>query len=302
MNILFVQVDAFTSELFRGNPAGVCPLDSWLPEEIMQSIATENNLAETAFFVPVSEGTSPTDTDAVPNPASAGDPEAAVPWYEIRWFTPEMEVDLCGHATLASGYVVLTHLNPDAQQVKFLSRSGPLIVERRKDPAGSKKGGDSGLFSMLFPSRPGAPYGGPSYNDLEDIIAALGGEKRPMETYKARDYMLVYSSEEEVRALRPDFAALEKTGTFGVIATAPGNSCDFVSRFFAPGAGIPEDPVTGSAHCTLVPYWSERLEKKELSARQISARGGEILCEDLEGTVRLTGRAVLFLDGIIHLP
>ncbi len=251
------QVDAFTSRLFGGNPAAVCPLDRWLDDATLQAIAAENNLAETAFFVPGNGR------------------------YHLRWMTPEVEVDLCGHATLAAAFVILNYLTPDRDQVAFDTQSGELIVRRHGN-----------RLAMDFPSRPPLPV----IVD-EKLRRALGAE--PKEILAARDYCVVYETEEQVRALAPDMALLAKVDRFAVIVTAPGNDCDFVSRFFAPAQGIPEDPVTGSAHCTLIPYWSRRLGKKMLQARQVSRRGGELACEDRGERVSLAGEAVLYLKGEI---
>jgi PhzF family phenazine biosynthesis protein len=254
------QVDAFTSELFRGNPAAVVPLQAWPSDAVLQAIATENNLSETAFFV------------------REGDD------YRLRWFTPEIEVDLCGHATLASAFVVFTALEPLRQSVTFHTRSGPLTVAR-----------DGTRLSMDLPARPPEPCEAP-----EALVRGLG--RAPLATLRARDHLAVFEREEEVLAVRPDFAALATLDSLGVIVTAPGSDgVDFVSRFFAPNAGVPEDPVTGSAHCTLVPYWSARLGRRRLRARQVSRRGGELACEDRGARVVLGGEAVLYLEGTIRL-
>ena len=259
MRIPIYQVDAFSARLFGGNPAAVCPLESWLPDAVMQSIAAENNLAETAFFV------------------KSGNR------YHLRWFTPAVEVDLCGHATLASAFVIMTRLAPSESVVRFDSQSGELAVTR-----------DGDRYSLDFPSRP------PVACEVHPKLAvALGGH--PAEIMAARDYLVAYESEEEVEALTPDFAALAQVDRFAVIATAPGKHSDFVSRFFAPAQGIPEDPVTGSSHCTLTPYWAKRLGKSQLHAFQISPRRGELWCEDLGARVQITGQAVCFLEGTILL-
>jgi len=256
--IPYFEVDAFTSERFRGNPAGVCPLAKWLDDALMQKIAAENNLSETAFFVPRGSD------------------------YELRWFTPTIEVDLCGHATLAAAFVVFSELNFRGDSVRFHSQSGPLAVSRSTD-----------ILTLDFPSRPASPCATP-----KALIDGLGA--KPIEVSKARDYFAVFASAREVSALQPDFGLL---GTLDekVIVTAPGDDCDFVSRFFAPTMGINEDPVTGSAHCTLVPYWAQRLGKKKLHARQVSKRGGELYCEDADGRVRIGGKAVLYLRGEIEV-
>ena len=253
------QVDAFASRLFTGNPAAVCPLEKWLPDEQMQAIAAENNLAETAFFVRNGEG------------------------YHLRWFTPVVEIDLCGHATLASAFVIFNELTPTAESVQFSTKSGTLVVKR-----------DGELLSLDFPAFP--PQECPVNPGL---IAALGG--KPGKVLAARDYLVVYGTEAELRNVAPDMDALRKADRFGVIATAPGKDVDFVSRFFAPAQGIPEDPVTGSAHCTLIPYWSKRLGKTKLHAYQASPRGGELWCEDRGERVTISGKAVQFLEGTICL-
>ncbi len=280
MRISYYQIDAFTGEVFRGNPAGVCPLESWLPDDTMQNIAFENNLSETAFFVP------------------RPDRATEVLEYDLRWFTPTVEVDLCGHATLASGYLVLNHLAPGEREVRFHTASGILSVEQGPKNAPSTAGRDTGaagLLYMVLPARPGK-----SVEPPRGLADALGSE--PLEAYAARDYLLIYPSAEEVMRISPDMAALKRIEGFGVIVTAPGADCDFVSRFFAPGQGIDEDPVTGSAHSTLLPYWSKRLGKRELFAKQVSRRGGELFCSDLGEQVRLGGAAALYLEGTILLP
>ncbi len=263
MRVPIFQVDAFTDRLFSGNPAAVCPLETWPPDASLQAIAAENNLAETAFFVREGAG-------------GAAD-------YLLRWFTPAVEVDLCGHATLAAAYVIFRALEPQRTEVRFRTlKAGTLAVKRTGD----------GL-EMDFPARPAVAVTAPP-----GLIEALGGS--PREVLRARDHLVVYATAAEVAALAPDFAALTKVDCWGAIATAPGaDGVDFVSRFFAPAQGVPEDPVTGSAHCTLVPYWAKRLGKTRLSARQISRRGGALACT-LDGErVRLGGTAVLYLEGAI---
>ncbi len=253
------QVDAFASRVFSGNPAAVCPLEQWLPDEQMQAIAGENNLSETAFFVRDGDG------------------------FRLRWFTPNVEIDLCGHATLASAFIIFNELDPSANSVRFETKSGTLVVTRAGD-----------LLSLDFPARP------PAACDVDpQLLPALGG--RPQTILAARDYLAIYGSEEEVRGLRPDMQMLAKVNRFAVIVTAPGKEFDFVSRFFAPAKGVPEDPVTGSAHCTLIPYWSNRLGKKQLHAYQASTRGGELWCEDRGERVSMSGKAVQFLQGTICL-
>ena len=259
MKLSLYQVDAFTSRVFGGNPAAVVPLSSWLDDATLQAIAAENNLSETAFFV-----------------GGSGR-------YAIRWLTPQTEVDLCGHATLASAFVIFTRLEPDLSAVEFSSKSGTLRVTRAGD-----------LFALDFPARPARQV------DLTGALqAALGA--RPKEVWAARDLMAVYETEDEVRELKPDLPLLSAFDSFAVLVTAPGREADFVSRFFAPRQGIPEDPVTGSAHCTLVPYWAKRLGKTKLHARQVSGRGGELFCEDKGDRVSIAGRAVLYLEGTVEI-
>lgn len=259
MRIPLYQVDAFTSTLFQGNPAAVCPLEEWLEDQQMQAIAAENNLSETAFLV------------------LRGD------HYDLRWFTPVTEVDLCGHATLASAYVVFQFLNTSLTTVDFSTKSGMLTVER-----------DGPLLSMNFPSRPASSCPIP-----DNLAHALGAQ--PQEVLLARDYLVMYDSEDTILSLCPDMEQLLKLDCLGIIVTAQGKDVDFVSRFFAPKAGVPEDPVTGSAHCTLIPYWSEKLNKKMLHALQVSRRGGELFCEDLDDRVKISGHAVTYLEGFIWL-
>jgi PhzF family phenazine biosynthesis protein len=261
MQIPLYQVDAFASGLFRGNPAAVCPLERWLPDDTLQSIAAENNLSETAFYVPNGEG------------------------YRLRWFTPGVEVDLCGHATLATAHVILEiRRETTSSHVAFQSKSGKLEVER-----------SGNLYALDFPARPPEECAiDPALNDALGI--------RPKLVLGARDYLCVFESEDEVRALAPNLEKLAAIDRFAFIVTAPGKDCDFVSRFFAPAKGVPEDPVTGSAHCTLVPYWSKRLGKRKLHARQISKRGGELWCEDRGDRVKIAGQAVQYLEGHTTIP
>lgn len=258
MKIPYYQVDAFAGSVFSGNPAGVCLLDEWPEDALLQSIAAENNLSETAFLVKSGEG------------------------YDLKWFTPEMEVDLCGHATLASAFVVLAYVDPSSDRVCFNSNSGLLMVVRADD-----------LLAMDFPARRAERCRTP-----ELLAKALG--RRPAETLSSvRDFLAVFETEVQVRELAPDMKELCKLDHLGIIVTAPGARCDFVSRFFAPRAGVPEDPVTGSAHSTLVPYWSERLKKSVLRAFQVSKRGGELFCEDRGARVQIAGKAVMYLQGTI---
>jgi PhzF family phenazine biosynthesis protein len=260
MKLQIFQIDAFASRPFAGNPAAIVPLDAWLPDDVMQAIAMENNLAETAFFIPNEKG------------------------YDLRWFTPAIEMDLCGHATLASGFLLFEILGTDQNILRFQTRSGELTVEKI-----------DGRFVLDFPSRPGVPAEAPA-----GLIEALGG-KQPKEVLKSRDFMLVYESEADVLAIKPNFEALARVDSHGVIVTAKGDDADFVSRFFAPEMGVPEDPVTGSAHCTLIPYWAEKLGKNELFAKQVSWRGGELFCELVGDRVKIGGDAVLYLKGEIYV-
>ncbi len=267
MRIPLWQVDAFTDRVFSGNPAAVCLLDAWLPDETLAAIAAENNLAETAFLVKEPAG------------------------WRIRWFTPAVEVDLCGHATLAAGHVFFSRVDPGARAVTFASQSGPLTVARE----------DDGRLALTFPRR--APKRCPVPPALAQ---ALG--RQPLETLAARDLLAVLASEADLRALALDGAALAAIAELphlGLIVTAPASTpgLDFVSRFFAPKVGVPEDPVTGSAHCTLTPYWAKRLGKPRLEAAQLSKRGGRLTCEDRPETetVGVSGRAVEYLEGTIEV-
>jgi PhzF family phenazine biosynthesis protein len=261
MKIPFYQVDAFSRKIFGGNPAAVCILESWLDTEVMQSIAAENNLSETAFLVPKLRGR-----------------------YEVRWFTPSVEVDLCGHATLASAFVIFSFVDNILTSVDFETASGLLSVTRSGD-----------LLSMNFPARLPEPA------EKSPVISqALGAE--PLEVLKSRDLLAVFQDESTIRDMNPDFEKLKQIrDTFAVIVTAQGEKSDFVSRFFAPNAGVSEDPVTGSAHCTLIPYWAERLKKNQLHAFQLSRRGGELFCENAGDRVRISGRAVLYAKGELYL-
>jgi predicted PhzF superfamily epimerase YddE/YHI9 len=259
MKLRMYQVDAFASRAFAGNPAAVCPLETWLDDEVLQSIAQENNLSETAFFVPVEDA------------------------YHIRWFTPVTEVDLCGHATLASGYIVLDHIDPSRDKVIFDSRSGPLSVVRQGD-----------LLTLDFPSRPPELCDAP-----RELLDGLGRE--PLEVLDSEDYFCVFPSDYDIRELDPDMGKLGNLGLRGVIVTSKGQEADFVSRFFAPRYGIDEDPATGSSHCALTPYWAEKLGKKRLHAYQLSRRGGEFFCEDLGDRVHISGRAILYMEGWIYI-
>ncbi len=259
--IKIFQADAFSGRLFSGNPAGVVPLEEWLDEEIMQRIAMENNLAETAFFVPHGDG------------------------YHIRWFTPEVEVDLCGHATLATAHVIFSHLGYIGSEIKFSSRSGPLRVFR-----------EGKRYVLDFPADEFDPAEMP-----DGMQEALGG-KDPMFCYMGKtDYMVVYEKQSDIEQMKPDFAKLAKFKARGIIVTAPGEWVDFVSRFFAPQVGVNEDPVTGSAHTTLIPYWSRQLAKTELTARQLSRRGGDVFCRNRGSRVEIAGEATTYLEGELWL-
>jgi predicted PhzF superfamily epimerase YddE/YHI9 len=252
------QVDAFSDRRFAGNPAAVCPLQSWPEDQTMQAIAAENNLAETAFFVPDGDG------------------------YYLRWFTPTNEVELCGHATLATAFVLFECLGFIGDAIEFGTLSGTLTVRRK-----------GGLLELDFPAIPGKPIAPPKV--LTDGLGQM-----PQESFLASNYMAVFESQAEIAALAPNMTALAELHPAGIIATAPGEDMDFVSRFFAPSHGIPEDSVTGSAHCTLIPYWSMRLEKTTMVARQISDRGGVLYCEARGKRVGIGGRAVLYLEGTIR--
>ena len=259
MKLPLFQIDAFTNHLFGGNPAAVVLLESWLPDKVLAAIAAENNLAETAFVIP--------GTNEIP----------------LRWFTPTVEVDLCGHATLAAAYVLFQHFTPSANQLTFATRSGNLVVTR-----------DADRLTLDFPARPGV-----SVEVSEQLVSALG--VRPREVFLARDLLAILDCESEVKNLQPDFARIAALDAFAIIVSAPGETVDFVSRFFAPGAGIPEDPVTGSAHCTLVPYWATRLGKSSLTAKQLSARGGDLGCSLSGDRVLISGSAVEYLRGEIDV-
>jgi predicted PhzF superfamily epimerase YddE/YHI9 len=255
------QVDAFTNHLFGGNPAAVCPLNEWLPDHILQSIAAENNLPETAFFITKDDG------------------------FELRWFTPNFEIDLAGHPTLATAHVIFCHLKYPKNEIHFDTRlAGQVSVLRQGD-----------WLTLNFPSWLSTAQDIPEHG-----VSGLGG-LRPNECYAKRDYMFVYLREEDVRNAKPDFSILSKLDKF-VCITAPGNECDFVSRFFCPGDGMSEDPVTGSAHSMLIPYWAKRLGKTKMLARQISERGGELKCEYLGERVFISGQAKTYMQGKIFLP
>lgn len=261
MKLPIFQVDAFAGNVFQGNPAAVCPLEAWIDDAKMQAIAAENNLAETAFFA--KEGSH----------------------YRLRWFTPTCEVDLCGHATLASAYVYLNKLEPSQESIQFDTRSGWLSVRREGE-----------LLALDLPALP--PWKAPAIPpEMREGI-----DPAPNELWQVKNnYFAIYENEDQVRGARPIFASLEKLHPFGVCITAPGKNSDFVSRYFAPSYGIPEDPVTGSTHCSLTPYWSQRLGKAKLHALQLSRRGGELWCEVAGERVIVKGKAVLYLEGAISV-
>lgn len=259
MKLTLYQVDAFANHIFEGNPAAVCPLDEWLPDDLMQNIAMENNLSETAFFV-----------------EQGGD-------YRLRWFTPATEVDLCGHATLASSHVIFEHLGYNQDTIRFDSNSGALQVHKEDD-----------RLVMNFPASVGESVEVPEY--LEEAIGLPA-----QELYKDTDYLYIVENENQVKNLEPDIRLLKKADVRGIIVTAPGKDVDFVSRFFAPGAGVDEDPVTGSAHTMLTPYWASRLGKEEMVARQISKRGGTVYCRMKGDRVELGGHACTVMQGEVSI-
>ena len=265
--MLYYVVDVFTDKVFSGNPAGVCLLDDWLPDESLQYIAMENNLSETAFLVKQND------------------------YYDLRWFTPAIEVDLCGHATMGSAYVLFRFVDTMAKRLEFHTQSGVLFVEQNGD-----------MLWMDFPSRPAVPV----YR-YESIGRALTIDQ--YDVLKSEDLLVVLHDEIAIRQIQPDFELLKRVKSeaempgdnFGIIITAPGKDCDFVSRFFAPNAGINEDPVTGRAHCVLIPYWSGRLGKTSMTARQLSERGGSLWCEDAGKRVKIGGKAALYMHGQISI-
>ena len=282
MTLKIYQVDAFASKLFKGNPAAVIPLKEWLSTELMQQIAMENNLSETVFYVWVAgppEINSSPDPLVIDNVVSESSNE-----YEIRWFTPEVEINLCGHATLAAAFVLFDVLKEQKDSIVFKSMSGPLFVE---------KTGNS--IRMNFPNWKPEPVD----HNPEDLSAVLG-EITIVSVHKNRDLLVELENEKAVQDCEPDFSLMKKHFD-KLIITARGEEVDFVSRFFAPAAGINEDPVTGSAHSQLIPFWSERLGKKKMMAKQLSARVGDLVCEDLGDRVLMGGDAVLYLTGEIYI-
>jgi predicted PhzF superfamily epimerase YddE/YHI9 len=260
MKLPYYHVDAFADRLFRGNPAGVCLLPSgWLPEQVMQKIASENNLSETAFVLEDEEN------------------------FGLRWFTPTIEVDLCGHATVAAAHVLFNETGYQNSIIKFQTKSGMVTVELRDK-----------ILVLDFPSRPPVKCSSPL-----GPARVLG--RKPAEIWKSRDYLFVFNDEEDILNMTPDFVSMKNWDCLGVIVTAPGEKADFVSRFFAPRAGVNEDPVTGSAHSTLIPYWAKRLNKTSLKAVQLSERGGELFCQDAGNRVKIGGKAVTYFRGEISL-
>ena len=260
MKIKIYQIDAFADKLFAGNPAAVCPLDTWLPDDVLLNIAMENNLAETAYYVKEKDG------------------------YRIRWFTPTIEVDLCGHATLATAFVLFNHEGYEGTQVTLNSRSGPLTVTK-----------DGDFLTLDFPTDKITEV------DLSPELTNPFNIK-PVQAFKGKtDYMLIFENENQVRKLSPDFRQLGAVKTRGFIVTAKGEQVEFVSRFFAPQTGIDEDPVTGSAHTTLIPYWSNVLGKTEMNAIQCSARGGKLKCKMKGDRVEISGQSKMFLTGTIFI-
>ena len=260
MKHIIYQIDAFAEKVFEGNPAAVIPLDNWLPDNVMQQIAMENNLSETVFFV-----------------HENGD-------FHIRWFTPLAEVNLCGHATLASAYVLFNLLNYAEREIRFQSRSGILTVKR-----------ENNLIVLDFPASPVTEITIP-----DEVAKAF--HLQPVACFKGRDdFMLIFENEEQVKQLKPDFQQLVLAKTRGVICTSTSENFDFVSRFFAPAVGVNEDPVTGSAHTMLIPFWSKELDKNELIAKQVSARGGVVHCKDCGDRVKIGGKAVTYLIGEITI-
>ena len=261
MALTIYQVDAFAEKLFKGNPAAVIPLNAWIDDELMQNIAMENNLSETVFFVKSNDK------------------------YEIRWFTPSVEVDICGHATLASAYVLFNHLGYSNNKIIFHShRSGELIVTRVGE-----------LFTLNFPT-----------DDITEVPISddirLCFKSTPIKVFKGKnDYLIIFSSETEIREMNPNFNNLSLIKARGVIVTAKGDQVDFVSRFFGPQSGIDEDPVTGSAHTTLIPYWKDVLGKDQMDALQVSARGGKLTCKYLGERIEISGQGSLYMIGTIFI-
>lgn len=260
MRVPLFHVDVFTAQAFRGNPAAVCFLDSWLDDQALQKVATENNLSATAFLV--ARGNS----------------------LSIRWFSPKREIRLCGHATLATAHLTFTEMSRELERVQFETRFSGTLTATKEGPVVAVD------FPAFVPER--------SSSIPNELLRALGLKRLPSEILEANDtYIAVLDNPEIVQSIRPDFALLEKLHPHAVVVTAAGNNTDFVSRYFAPSYGVPEDPVTGSAHCSLTPYWAKRLEKLHLHARQLSERGGELWCELAGERVILKGDAVVTMKG-----
>jgi PhzF family phenazine biosynthesis protein len=259
MVLKIYQVDAFAEKVFKGNPAAIIPLEDWIEDSLMQQIAMENNLSETAYIVKTDAG------------------------YHIRWFTPEYEIDLCGHATLASAYIIKNFLEPHVADIHFTTQKAGTLKASAKD----------GLYILDFPSRMPEPC------EVPDRLLTSLGISNAVEVLRSRDYFVVLPNEEAVQNVEPNYTLMSELDTIGVIVTAKGHAADAVSRCFYPGAGIPEDPVTGSAHCNIVPYWSEKLNKTKLFCRQLSARGGDLQCELVGDRVLMSGKCVLYMEGEI---
>ena len=261
MKLMIYQIDAFAEKVFRGNPAAVIPLEDWIDEKLMQDIAMENNLSETAFFVKTDNG------------------------FHLRWFTPEYEIDLCGHATLATAYVIKNFIEPHLAEIHFTTEKAGVLKVSASD----------GIYTLDFPSRMPEPCEWP-----DQLLKSLG-ISTAVEVLKSRDYFVVLPNEDAVMNAEPDFSLMKELDTIGVIITAKGQSADVISRCFYPGLGIQEDPVTGSAHCNIVPYWSEKLKKTKLLCRQRSARGGVLQCELKGDRVLMSGKCVLYMQGEIDV-
>jgi len=261
MKLTIYQVDAFAENVFQGNPAAVIPLENWIDNKLMQKIAMENNLSETAFFVKTDDG------------------------FHLRWFTPQFEIDLCGHATLASAYIIKNFLEPHLADISFTTPKAGLLKATAKD----------GMYTLDFPSRM------PQLCEVPKQLFKSLNITTAVEVLKSRDYFVVLPNEEAVKNSEPDFTLMKELDAIGVIVTAKGQSADVASRCFYPGAGIPEDPVTGSAHCNIVPYWSEKLNKTKLFCKQLSQRGGDLYCELQGDRVLMTGKCVLYLEGEIEV-
>jgi PhzF family phenazine biosynthesis protein len=261
MKLTIYQVDAFAEKVFKGNPAAVIPLEHWIDDTLMQQIAMENNLSETAYFVKTDAG------------------------YHIRWFTPEYEIDLCGHATLASAYIIKNFVEPHVAEINFTTQKVGTLKASAKE----------GLYTLDFPSRL------PQACEVPEKLLPSLGITTAVEVLRSRDYFVVLPNEEAVRNAEPDYNLMKELDTIGVIITAKGHEVDAVSRCFYPGLGIQEDPVTGSAHCNIVPYWSEKLKKTKLLCQQLSTRGGDLQCELVGDRVLMSGKCVLYMQGEIDV-